>query len=302
MRKFLPAPVMGFVSFILYLANTVLCFVQLLPVAFLKLVIPFKPWRVFTSRLLYGFVNNWIFINNLIMNLPGKIRWDIQGLEGLEKDRWYLIIPNHQTWVDSMVIPAVFFRKIPFPKFFMKKELIWVPLLGFSWWALDYPFMKRYSEDTLKKKPYLKGKDIEITRKACEKFRDIPITIVNFIEGTRFTAEKRERQKVPFNNLLRPKAGGVALVLSALGSRLHYILNMTIVYPGGEKDFLALLCGDIREIRVRIEKISVTAELLGDYFNDSAYREWFQEWLNGVWMRKDALLEELLHKEDTERN
>ncbi|HPJ38199.1 MAG TPA: acyltransferase [Spirochaetota bacterium] len=298
MRKYLPAPVVGVVSFILYLANTVFCFAQLLPVAFLKLIIPLKPWRVITSRLLYVFVNNWIFVNNLIMNLPGKIRWDIQGTEGLDIDRWYLILPNHQTWVDSMVIPAVFFRKIPFPKFFMKKELIWVPLLGFSWWALDYPFMKRYSEDTLKKKPHLKGKDIEITRKACEKFRDIPITIVNFIEGTRFTPEKRDSRKVPYRNLLRPKAGGAALVLSTLGSRLHYILNMTIAYPGGDKDFKALLCGNIPEILVRVEKIPLTEELLGDYFNDREYRDRFQEWLNGVWTRKDALLDELLSKKE----
>ena len=298
MRKYLPAPVVGVVSFILYLANTVFCFAQLLPVAFLKLIIPLKPWRVITSRLLYVFVNNWIFVNNVIMNLPVKIRWDIQGTEGLETDRWYLILPNHQTWVDSMVIPAVFFRKIPFPKFFMKKELIWVPLLGFSWWALDYPFMKRYSEDTLKKKPHLKGKDIEITRKACEKFRDIPITIVNFIEGTRFTPEKRDSRKDPYRNLLRPKAGGAALVLSTLGSRLHYILNMTIAYPGGDKDFKALLCGNIPEILVRVEKIPLTEELLGDYFNDREYRDRFQEWLNGVWTRKDALLDELLSKKE----
>ena len=298
MRKYLPAPVVGVVSFILYLANTVFCFAQLLPVAFLKLIIPLKPWRVITSRLLYAFVNNWIFVNNFIMNLPVKIRWDIQGTEGLETDRWYLILPNHQTWVDSMVIPAVFFRKIPFPKFFMKKELIWVPLLGFSWWALDYPFMKRYSEDTLKKKPHLKGKDIEITRKACEKFRDIPITIVNFIEGTRFTPEKRDSRKDPYRNLLRPKAGGAALVLSTLGSRLHYILNMTIAYPGGDKDFKALLCGNIPEILVRVEKIPLTEELLGDYFNDREYRDRFQEWLNGVWTRKDALLDELLSKKE----
>ncbi|HPQ54264.1 MAG TPA: acetyltransferase, partial [Spirochaetota bacterium] len=150
----------------------------------------------------------------------------------------------------------------------------------------------------LKKKPHLKGKDIEITRKACEKFRDIPITIVNFIEGTRFTPEKRDSRKDPYRNLLRPKAGGAALVLSTLGSRLHYILNMTIAYPGGDKDFKALLCGNIPEILVRVEKIPLTEELLGDYFNDREYRDRFQEWLNGVWTRKDALLDELLSKKE----
>ncbi len=121
---------------------------------------------------------------------------------------------------------------------------------------------------------------------------------MNFIEGTRFTPEKRDSRKDPYRNLLRPKAGGAALVLSTLGSRLHYILNMTIAYPGGDKDFKALLCGNIPEILVRVEKIPLTEELLGDYFNDREYRDRFQEWLNGVWTRKDALLDELLSKKE----
>ena len=110
---------------------------------------------------------------------------------------------------------------VPFLKFFLKKELIWVPILGIAWWALDFPFMKRYSAAVLKKRPHLRGKDIEITRQACKKFKSLPVSIMNFVEGTRFTREKHDKQKSPFTHLLKPKAGGIGFVLSTMGEQLQ---------------------------------------------------------------------------------
>ena len=107
-------------------------------------------------------------------------------------------------------------------KFFLKKELIWVPVLGIVWWALDFPFMKRTASAR---------KDMETARKACDKFRLLPVTIMNFLEGTRFTTAKQERENSPFAHLLKPKPGGMAVVLGALGRQLYSILDVTIVYP-----------------------------------------------------------------------
>lgn len=166
--------------------------------------------------------------------------------------------------------------------------------MGLVWWALDFPFMKRYSKPFLDKNPHLKGKDVEVTRKACEKFKNSPISIMNFVEGTRFTPGKHAKQESPFKHLLRPKAGGIAFVLGAMGTYLDSILNITIVYPQGVPDLWDFLCGRVTHIRVDIEKISVPPEILGDYDNDPEFRKQFQMWVNTLWGEKDKKMDALL--------
>jgi 1-acyl-sn-glycerol-3-phosphate acyltransferase len=286
----------GILSILLLSVNTLICFTLLMAVATLKFILPINPWRKLCSMVLNVIAVSWISVNNFNIWLTKRIKWDVRGLEGLSVKDWYLVISNHQTWVDIVVLQNVFNRRIPFLKFFLKKELIWVPLLGIAWWALDFPFMKRYSASFLKKHPNLKGKDIEITRKACQKFKTIPVSVMNFVEGTRFTKEKHDRQKSPFQYLLKPKAGGIGFVLSTMGEQMSCILNVTIMYPGGDKSFWSFLCGRILDIRVVVEKIPITEELLGDYVEDRNFQAKFQVWLNDIWTKKDKMLRSLLDK------
>jgi 1-acyl-sn-glycerol-3-phosphate acyltransferase len=281
----------GILSMLMLYINTVFWFTFLIPIALLKLIVPLSFWRKFCGMLLNGIAVSWISINNFNIWWMMGTKWSVQGLEGLSLKQWYMVISNHQTWVDIVVLQKVFNRKIPFLKFFLKKELIWVPILGVAWWALDYPFMKRYSASFLKKYPHLKGKDIEITRKACRKFKSLPVSIMNFVEGTRFTQEKHDNQKSPFKHLLKPKAGGIGFVLSTMGDQLSSIVNVTITYPDGDTSFWSFLCGRIKEIRVIVEKLPVTKELLGDYVEDKKFQAEFQEWLNVLWTQKDAMID-----------
>jgi 1-acyl-sn-glycerol-3-phosphate acyltransferase len=203
-------------------------------------------------------------------------------------------LANHQTWVDIPVLQAALNRRAPFLRFFLKSQLFWVPLLGLAWWALDFPFMKRYSREQLQKRPELAGRDIQVTRRACAKFMHIPVAIMNFVEGTRFTPAKHDKQASPFRHLLKPKAGGVAFVLDAMGRALHSILDVTIVYPGGRPTLFDLMSNRVGEVRVHIRERSIPAELLGgDYQNDPAFRERMQNWLNEVWSEKDRLIARL---------
>jgi 1-acyl-sn-glycerol-3-phosphate acyltransferase len=171
-----------------------------------------------------------------------------------------------------------------------------MPVLGLAWWALDFPFVKRYSRALLQRKPHLRGKDLEITRRACRKFREIPVSIMNFAEGTRFTPAKHGRQKSPYTHLLRPRSGGIAFVLGAMGDQMTSILDVTIVYPQGAVSFWGMLCGRLKEVVIRVREIPVTKKLRGDYFNDDVYRNSFQEWLNGLWLEKDARITAILAK------
>ena len=292
-QAFLEA-IRGSLSLILYFLNTVFWCIPLFILVAAKAVVPMESWRRKCSRMLNAIAENWIWVNNMNQKMIGNTRWDVQGIEALEQSDWYLVLANHQSWVDILVLQRIFHRKIPFLKFFIKKEMIWLPILGQAWWAMDFPFVKRYSQSYLRKKPHLKGKDLEITRKACQKFKKIPISVMNFVEGTRFTKEKHSSQQSPYAHLLRPKAGGVALVLDSMAEQIHRVLDVTIVYPDGVSSFWALLCGKIQKIKVQVRSLPVSPELLGDYANDGQFRSGLQGWLNNIWEEKNRYMDEMM--------
>jgi len=286
--------VRGGLSLVFYILNTLFWCIPLFVLVAVKAAVPLEAWMRRCSRMLNAIAENWIWVNNQIQKLmSGNTRWEVQGLETLERSEWYLVLANHQSWVDILVLQRIFYRKIPFLKFFIKKELLWLPVLGQAWWAMDFPFVKRYAQRYLQKKPHLKGKDLEITRKACQKFKKMPVSIMNFVEGTRFTSEKHRRQKSPYSHLLKPKAGGIAFVLGSLGEQIHRVLDVTIVYPDGISNFWALLCGKIRKIKVRVRYLPVNPEMLGDYVNDGYFRAGLQRWLNNIWAEKNQYIEEM---------
>ena len=287
MLYFLPHPLNGFLSILLYTINTILLTVPLILLSLFKFVIPIHSIVVLLDKSLISIATLWIKINSFNSRLFCKIEWDIRGLEKLKKKEWYLVVSNHQSWVDILVLQTTLNQKIPMLKFFLKKELIWVPFLGLAWWALDFPFMKRYSKTYLKKNPHLKGKDLDSTKKACEKFKHTPVSIMNFIEGTRFSPEKKGAQNNRFTHLLPPKAGGVAFVLGSMGNYLHKIIDVTIVYPGKAPTFWEFISGRVNKIIIDFEVLPVTDALTGDYFNDPEYKHRFFVWLDGLWQGKD---------------
>ncbi|MDJ0700407.1 MAG: acyltransferase [Woeseiaceae bacterium] len=268
--------------------NTLFWFVPLILLALLKLL-PIPPLQRVITQLLMGIAENWISINSWIFAHGGSIDWQARGVENLSKDNWYLVIPNHQTWVDILVLQKVFNRRIPLLKFFIKQQLIWFPVMGIAWWALDMPFMKRYSPSYITKHPEKKGKDLETTRKACEKFRTTPTSVINFIEGTRFSAEKRESRNSPYRHLLAPRAGGLAVAMSSMGKLFNSILDVTLVYPDGPAGFWELCCGTHVRVLVDVRERPVEPRLAeGDYQNDREFRRFVHSWLNDMWAEKDA--------------
>lgn len=275
-------------AMLLLLLNILIHVLPLFALALLKVIVPLAGVRRFLSRVLVGIAESWIGVNNSLFKLFTRIHWHVEGLEGLRRDGNYLVLSNHQSWVDIPVLQNVFNRRIPFMRFFLKQELIWVPLLGPAWWALDFPFMKRYSRQTLLRHPELQGKDREATRRACEKFRHMPVSVMNFAEGTRFTQAKHDGQSSPYRYLLRPKAGGVAFVLDAMGEALHAVVDVTIVYPEGPCTLMDLIAGRVHDIRVHVRERPIDAGLIGSYDDDAAFRGRVKAWMSTLWSDKDA--------------
>ncbi|TXH66281.1 MAG: acyltransferase [Thermomonas sp.] len=280
---------------LLIASSTLLHVTPILLVSLLKAVLPFKRLQSAANPLLTGIAESWIGFNGWLWDRFTHTRLELREDAALRMDGHYLVLANHQSWVDILVLQKVFNRRIPFMRFFLKRQLIWVPLLGLAWWALDFPFMGRYSKKQIARNPELAGRDIEATRRACDKFRAIPVSIMNFVEGTRFTAGKHAKQGSPYRHLLKPKSGGVAFVLDAMGDGLHAIVDVTIVYPGGSPSLLDLLADRIPEVRVQVRQRAIHAEILsGDYQHDRAFRARFQQWMNGLWVEKDADIARLL--------
>lgn len=281
----------GVAALVVVALNTIVCVSALLPIALVKLIAPFPGVRRPVDRILNAIAELWIANNGRLLR---DVHFEIRGGEGLTRDRWYLVGANHQTWADIIVLQRVLTGRIPLLKFFLKHQLIWVPLIGLAWWALDFPFMKRHSQEFLRQHPKRRGDDLVAIRRACEKFSLIPTAVMTFLEGTRFTPEKQKSEGAPYRHLLAPKAGGFALALNAMGERFHSLLDITIFYPDGAPSFFGLFAGAAKEVVVHIQELPIPDDLVsGNYATDPAFRARAQQWVAELWRAKDQRLEEL---------
>lgn len=295
MLSFLPAPVKGALAFLLLVINTLFWCTLLFALALVKLVLPLQVVRQAIDPVLNAVATAWIACNSGWMRLTQATVWDVQGVAELRYQGWYLVNCNHQTWVDIFVLQHVLNRRIPLLKFFLKQQLIYVPVIGLAWWALDFPFMRRHGKAALRKNPKLRQQDRETTRRACQKFARVPTSVMNFAEGTRFTPAKHQASGSPYRHLLKPKAGALALALNAMGEQFHSLIDATIVYPAGAPTFWQFLCGQTPKVIVRARQLPIPAEFCaGDYEGDSEFRGRFHRWLAAIWEEKDQQIEALL--------
>ncbi|MBU2862616.1 acyltransferase [Reinekea forsetii] len=260
----------------------------------LRVLTPRSLRHKIASPVMVAVANFWISANLVWMKYVLRIDFHNENPVPLTMNQWSLVISNHRSWVDIFALFAVFHRKIPILKFFIKKEMAKVPVVGQAWWALDYPFMQRHSKSYLAKYPEKVNDDLKATKKACEKFSLQPTSVVNFLEGTRFSEEKHGKTKSPYKNLLKPKAGGIAFTIQALGRKFSTVLDVTIAYGGQTPSFWDMACGRVNKVRIHIQPTDVPEKFLEmDYRASSDMRVQFQEWLNERWKLKDALLEQM---------
>ncbi|MFV9990682.1 MAG: acyltransferase [Coxiella endosymbiont of Dermacentor nuttalli] len=283
---------LGTFLIVLYIISSLILGVFALIFGFLARLMPIKSWYRALMKIALFFPTFWATISGGFLKLRHH-KWKIEGKDNLSPHHWYLLISNHQTWLDILVLGYVFDRKIPVIKFFMKQELLWgLPILGLSCWSLGYPFLRRHSLYEIRKQPELKGQDVKTTKKACEKFKEFPTTVMNFVEGTRFTKVKQKRQSSPYLHLLKPKSGGIAIVIKELRHELSGIVNVTIHYSQ-PLTLWKYFCGNLSTVTVCYELLPITTNLIGDYYEDRSFRRYLQQWLNSIWKRKDLLLNKL---------
>ena len=298
MLTFLPKFIRVPIAYLLFILNTILwALILFYPVMFCKIIFAKTALRKLFDDLLVKIGEYWVYGNNTITDLITKIEWDIEWDESVKniEGESFLIASNHQSWVDIVILQRLFTGKYPFLRFFIKKQLVWLPILGFAFWGLDFPRMQRFSREYLEKNPHMKGKDLEATREACKHFKTKPVSIINFFEGTRFTDVKHKKQESPFSHLLKPKAGGAAFTLNAMDGSIKNFIDVTIAYPTGYKGFSDLFANRIGKVIVKIKMFDIPEEFLhGDYQNDPEFKAKFQKWTNELWTEKDEELAKIL--------
>ena len=284
----------GLITFILITFILIIGFGTLTIINIPRIIIPFKPFKIFLSKI-SNFIGDitvyWVKMTMLLMH------GDNIELVGDEKDfkmdEWYMAMSNHQSWADIFVLLVSANYKIPLLKFFMKKELWWIPFIFLANKTLNMPFVNRHSKEQIEKNPSLRTKDYENTIKSCKRFLRSPSTIFSYAEGTRFSKDKHEKQNSPYKNLLIPKVGGMATALSAM-PKINTLIDYSLIYKSNKRSAWDFLTGEMRHVRVCVKKYDIPESLKNrNYSTDEQYREDFKVWIESIWAEKDEHIENL---------
>ena len=290
----------GCLVLVLLVSTTLLVSVPLLVIATVRLLVPLSRFRRGCSMTMLWIAERWTGMNQIVYHALLPTEWELELPSELTRQGKYLIISNHQSWVDIFVIFRTFHDRIPFVRFFLKQQIFWFPLVGLACWAMEMPFMRRYSPEYLARHPERRGLDLQRTRHACQRFSRVPVAVMIFIEGTRFTLEKHADQQSPYGHLLRPRLGGLSYVLATLGPQLTAVLDATLFYPDGEPTLWRFVSGQMRRIVVKVRQIDVPPELMNAQVTEPGpAREAFREWLHVYWLEKDRWLAQEAGRSDT---
>ena len=216
---------------------------------------------------------------------------DWKHIDDVSLDKWYLVISNHQSWTDIILLQSYLYGKIPPLKFFTKQQLIWVPGIGLAMYVLGFPYVKRVSKAQIKANPNLRNADRDNIAEACKGFKNHPTSILNFLEGTRRTSAKQLNQSSDYKNLLKPKIGGIEYVIKDMGDYLHKLIDVTIVYPDGTPTFWQFVKGECRSVKFVVSHYDIPKEVLVD--NDIERRSSLSGWIKTIWMQKDQQISEM---------
>ena len=284
----------GLTTFFLIIFVLVIGFGTLTIINIPRIIIPLRSFKIFLSKVsnVIGDITvYWVKLTMILMH--GNNIELIGDDKEFKMDEWYMAMSNHQSWADIFVLLVSANYKIPLLKFFMKKELWWIPFVFLANKTLNMPFVNRHSKEEVKKNPSLRTKDFENTIKSCKRFLRSPSTIFSYAEGTRFTRDKHKKQNSPYKNLLKPKVGGMATALSAM-PKVNTLIDYSLIYKTNKRSAWDFLTGEMRHVKVCVKKYDIPESLKNrNYSTDEKYREDFKIWIESIWAEKDEDIENL---------
>lgn len=195
-----------------------------------------------------------------------------------------LLVSNHQQMPD---IPAIMKlarsrHRLGDLKFFVKKQLKWVPGMGWGMQFLDCLFVDRdWASDNEK---------IHRTFARLVSGR-VPVYLVSFVEGTRMTLPKLEVARayaqengfpIPRHTLV-PRSKGFSASIEALRSHITAVYDITIGYENGVPSLWQYIKGLVQRIHLHVRRFPIDTLPAG--------AEQLRSWLHARFEEKDCLLE-----------
>ena len=291
--KNIASSVVGLITFLLILVELIIGFGTLAIINIPRGIIPIKIFKIYLAKISNIIGDLTVYGLKLIMLLMHGNNISIISNQEFDRNEWYMAMSNHQSWADIFILLVAANYKLPLLKFFMKRELWWIPFVFLANKTLNMPFVNRHSKKEIEQNPSLRNQDYENTLKSCKRFLRTPSTIFSYAEGTRFTDEKHAQQESQYNNLLEPKIGGMATALSAIPG-INTLVDYTVVYKSKKRDAWSFLKGDMKHVKVLVTKYKIPDNLKNrNYANDKDYRDEFKNWIESIWAVKDKKIEEL---------
>ena len=118
----LPPRRRGLIAAVCLVLNTLFWCSLVFVLAPVKRVLPAATARRRIDPLLNRLAVSWISGNSAWMGLTQRTEWDVEGVEDLDLQGWYMVNCNHQSWVDIFVLQHLLNRRIPLLKFFLKQQ------------------------------------------------------------------------------------------------------------------------------------------------------------------------------------
>ena len=246
----------------------------------LLLLLPAKAARCTRSwfrRLSNRIYRRTVRIDNALLRHISGASWNFEELT-LDPARPHIVLANHRSWADILIVQSVVATNGPIVKFLGKRELLYVPIFGVIILAFDFPVLRRRARRG-GNPANRRDDDRRRVSEASTALIDSPAAILSFAEGTRFTEAKREARSGPYDHVLPPRAGGLAAMIEALAPAGGTIVDLTLAYPR-TVSFWEFLGGAAGPVSVAWETVPIT----------EVAPERVQEWLNDRWQRKDELL------------
>ena len=291
--KNIASSVVGLITFLLILVELIIGFGTLAIINIPRGIIPIKIFKIYLAKISNIIGDLTVYGLRLIMLFMHGNNISIINNQEFDRNEWYMAMSNHQSWADIFILLVAANYKLPLLKFFMKRELWWIPFVFLANKTLNMPFVNRHSKKEIEQNPSLRNQDYENTLKSCKRFLRTPSTIFSYAEGTRFTDEKHAQQGSQYNNLLKPKIGGMATALSAMPD-INTLVDYTVVYKSKKRDAWSFLKGDMKHVKVLVTKYKIPDNLINrNYANDKGYSDEFKNWIEAIWAEKDKKIEEL---------
>ena len=290
---YIKSNIIGFFTFILIVIELIIGFGTLTIVNIPRAIFPLKSLKIKLSKISNTIGEYTVYGLKIIMKIMHRDSMQIFDDNEFNKNQWYMAVSNHQSWADIFILLVADHNRIPLLKFFMKKELAWIPFIFLANKTLNMPFVNRHSKKQLEKNPNLRFKDYENTLMACKRFQRSPSTIFSYAEGTRNNSKKHKAQNSPYKNLLIPRVGGIATALSAMPN-IDVLVDYSVVYKSDKRGAWAFLKGDMRDVKVSVKKYTIPENLKNkNYSTDEEYRKNFKIWIEAIWEEKDKEIERL---------